>query len=318
MTKPAKLTKKLLTEARRMMADALDARAESNAAKLGHYDRATVEADTAADTLIGQPTADLLTRRGLPRHNRTALATAIGEAYHRNISPLYRSQRGGVDYGPGGNECKTWPYKGTQKRFPAVWHNAGARWATEHNKRPVLVLSDSKNNLVATIQLPRSLRTIGLLGCIHGDAYSTLIKPGVRRRFDRDGKTTGLAVRCDCNGTKYWEHAATVEQCHAEAARKVELDTLRRRAVRETQREQRRLRLLSRISARILVTRDDARSIGACNAGIDAWCARAGITAEQTALPAREVIRLAMSTGERQAVAAALMATRRTLQAISP
>jgi hypothetical protein len=161
------------------------------------------------------------------------------------------------------------------------------------------------------------MRTIDTEGCIHGDVYSTRIKPGLLRRFGPDGRSTGVAMRCDCNGTGYWEHGLTVEQCVAEAAHKTELDNLRRRAVRETQREQRRLRLLSRISSRILVTRDDARAIGACAAGINAWCARVGIDAAQTALPARDVIKLALATGARQATAAALMATRRALQSAS-
>lgn len=66
----------------------------------------------------------------------------------------------------------------------------------------------------------------------------------------------------------------------------------------------------ARISTKIMVTRDDAASIGCCIPGIQAWCNRVG--AGET-MAAADVVRLAIETGERRALATAIAACKRAI-----
>jgi len=238
---------------------------------------------------------------------RNEVAIAIGENYHRNIGALYGSRRGAVSYGAGGTEHCEWLYAKSY-RHPARWKDGGARI-----ERGILILENHLGTEKARFPFPRG-RLAPAESLLHGDAYGLLDADGTVQRYSPKG-FTGVAVsfvpEVDGDGALYWEHGADVTECRAEAVRKIALHIEQKTRLRESQRDARRLRLLARISAKVTVTRQDARDIGACAAGINAWCDRVNITAD--ALPARDVFRLATATGERQAMAAVLLACRKAL-----
>jgi len=231
-------------------------------------------------------------------------AITIGENYHRNIGALYNSRRGAVVYGAGGIEHCEWLYAKSY-RHPARWKDGGARI-----ERGILILENHRGTEKARFRFPKG-RLAPTESLLHGDAYGLIDADGTVQRHSPT-KFTGVAVHLmDGDGAKYWEHGADVTECHAEAARKIALRLEQKKRFVESQRDARRLRLLARISAKVTVTRQDARDTGACVAGINAWCERVNIT--QDALPARDVFRLATATGERQAMAAVLLACRKAL-----
>lgn len=231
-------------------------------------------------------------------------ACRIGEIWHAHVSRLYPSKRACVAYGHGGQKDRSWPYKGTMRSYPAIWHNAGAEWAGRGRLR----LEDSQGRLVVVLRLPAGADGNG---ATHGDLFTTPV-PGshglVRVRHDIHGLKTGVAVRVGDT----WEHASTVEEANAEVAHKRAIAELAERTEKLTAREARRHRLLGRISEKIIVSRDHARATGACAAGVAAWCARFGFA---DAAPARAVFRAALASGERRAQAAVLLAVRHALSA---
>jgi len=235
---------------------------------------------------------------------RNAIAIAIGGTYHKNIRPLYGSRRGAVSYGAGGTEHCEWIYAKSY-RHPARWRDGGARI-----ERGILILENHLGTEKARFPFPRG-RLAPAESLLHGDAYGLLDADGTVQRHSPKG-FTGVALQLmDGDGAKYWEHGADVTECRAEAVRKLSLHIEQKTRLRESRQDARRLRLLARISAKVTVTRQDARDTGACVAGINAWCERVNIT--QDALPVRDVFRLATATGERRAMGAVLLACRKAL-----
>lgn len=235
---------------------------------------------------------------------RNTVAIAIGENYHRNIGALYGSRRGAVSYGSGGIEHCEWLYAKSYKH-PARWKDGGARI-----ERGILILENHLGTEKARFPFPRG-RIAPAESLLHGDAFGLIDADGTVQRYSPTG-FTGVAVHLiDADGALYWEHGADVTECRAEAVRKIALRLEQKKRFVESQRDARRVRLLARISTGVLVTRQDARDIGACVAGINAWCERVNITRD--ALPARDVFRLANATGERRAMAAVLLACRKAL-----
>lgn len=121
-----------------------------------------------------------------------------------------------------------------------------------------------------------------------------------------------------------WADAIAEEQSRAaaalrrfEEARAESIRLLLRLPTREEarQRDERRLRLLARLSERIQVSREDARASGACLSGIDSWCEKYGIPNDLPTLSARRVVQLAIESGQRVAMAAAVRAARHALGA---
>lgn len=95
--------------------------------------------------------------RGRPERLR-GLAVAAAEAYHRHVRPLYRSARGEVVYGRGGQEgrdgaayAKAW-----HRRYgPARWLNAGVRIDADAAGLPAgLVLENYRGREVARLPVP--------------------------------------------------------------------------------------------------------------------------------------------------------------------
>lgn len=307
------LTKKIVAEATEAMAEALDARAIATAAELALGSRVAVDrlgAEATAAWLARGVSADLAVSAALIIGDRAGLPSRSNFAY--------------VHYGRGAQtERKQYSGRG------AHWHdyqNPGIRWAVVSGALR-LIGEGSDGAAALDVAAPRSLHGISDTGCTHGDLYSLTKRRGAVARYAvRDGRIVkiGVAVqypRADAFSPSesgplsgdYWEHGADAAECAAEYTRKSEQQRVMRAAARESGRDQRRLRLLARISAQVRVTRDDARAVGACAAGIAGWCERVGISDAVASMPAREIFALATKTGERTAIAAAIMAARRAV-----
>jgi len=282
-----KIIKTMVLDARNFMILDFEARLDVAARRF--------RARTRAQEFARSPEGRAQVRQG----RRQILAVLVGDAYHENIKALYVSKSAGVMYGKGGNEARDYPYGGKYKTYPAIWHNAGARWEGRS-----VVLENSRGAEVARVRVPLSACFDGL---IHGDLYALKTVTGVDR-YGVEGKT-GVAIPAGFAG---WEHGATVDECRAEIENKRQIARERDENVRLGKRDQRRLRLLARISRRVMVSRDDAAATGACRAGIDAWCMRVGV--ESDLMPAADVYQLAIQSNERRAIAAAIWACRKAIQ----
>ena len=295
------------------------AQAEMDADFAAHHTaqgRATAEDWDRDYDVIGAATMSVLFGRGLDG-SAISVAEMLADSFNggggkqirQNFGvKLGRSDRASASYGIGGVEKQAWPYAGKYSRYPAVWRDYGCQWRVD-GRRLVLDLYNSRSKLVATIPAPASLGGISTDGITYGDLYSLPARRSdVRRRYDADRKQTGVALRLAGGG---WEHGATVEACLAEIAHKAQVAAAQVAARRMTAREQRRDRLLARISTQVIVTRADGRAAGSCQAGIDGWCGRVGL-ADRDGIPAREIMMLARATGEeRRALAACIIAMRR-------
>ena len=170
-------------------------------------------------------------------------------------------------------------------------------------------------NKLCTLSAPASAIPCGEHpGSLPGDLYLTRQPGNYYRRVGWDGKTCGLAMRrtvesglraiwpvaLDTDG-RYWEHGDSI------AAICLEEEHKRRSALvkRATKRDERRARLLARISEQIMVCRADARAVGACDAGINTYCTAHNL-ADQ--IPARDLVRLAIATRQPLALRAAMHA----------
>lgn len=133
---------------------------------------------------------------------------------------------------------------------------------------------------------------------------------GIRRKhgwdvYDASGDLVGVAIpqASDLqNRWGKWEHGATVADAQAEIERKQQIlraeaeETERRKLAAEQEakrqaRIERAARLLSRIGTNLTVGYDDARAVGACEAGLRAFGERVGLTRDAR-LPLAEVAKL--------------------------
>jgi len=276
----------------------------ANAAMVADFD---VRASRAARALK-MPTRDVAHRRS-PEGRAQARAAAaveravqIGRNYHRRVAPLFASARGDISYGRGGREHVEYLYARSYK-FPARWLDGGARI-----EGGMLILETHRGVEKARFKMPRG--RLAPPDCLlQGDCFAVYEGDGAVR-FGPSGRT-GYAMRLPgVFAHEYWEHGSDAAECLAERARKVTLAKIQARMDGESARESRRLRLLARISSKVMVTRADAAATGACAAGIAAWCASVGAGDSMTA---RDVVRLATETGERRATLAAIFACRRAL-----
>lgn len=104
-----------------------------------------------------------VTKRGRRRlterekFNRRAAATGDKQraieaawAYHRNVKPLFRSKRGTILWGNGGQDGADWD--AYNNNHPARWKNAGV-WVSYATGEPVAILENYRGTRVAEIEL---------------------------------------------------------------------------------------------------------------------------------------------------------------------
>ena len=258
---------------------------------------------------------------------RRDLAVTVGKAFHMRIADLVVSKRGDVIYGRGGDEVVDWDAYGkrgyvnphTGNRKPAVYRQGGTR-VIGFGRSGRIVLENSRGNEVARLPMPPADAKFGGTGgaLVHGDLFVRIrqigsaqvaIRYGVSRpnvKAVYDGYTrTGIAVRfevpVDCReqgrsrwgifrttDSHYWEHGATVAECRAEFARKLELAEADRKAAKASERVERATRLISRLCPNLIVTEQDARQVGYCSPGIAGFVGRFGLTGRES-VTAREL-----------------------------
>ena len=226
---------------------------------------------------------------------RRNLAVRIAKHFHEHHAPLFRSSRGGIDYGHGGHEHVDYQAYSKSYAHPARWRNAGARFDGS-----VLVIEDYLGKERQRIRIPFAAyaavrdHRLDINACLSDDLYAINATPktAVRYAVRDNGRVakSGMAMLFDnprgCR-TKYWEHGATLTDCRAENDRKVVL--VRRHeaeiAARADDERKRRRRdetitkIAKRLAARgrLVVSFEDARATGACRPGIESFCRANGL-----------------------------------------
>ena len=144
------------------------------------------------------------------------------------------------------------------------------------------------------LSIPRRvLDGVGFSGLLPGEAC-TITAGGVTRRYAMDGSFAGVLVPMPEDLRReygQWEHGRTVAECRAEIEIKRAAKAARAREIAQTERERmratRRASLIAKLCHGAMVTAADVRRVGACQAGISAWCAARGIDPRGTlSLPA--------------------------------
>jgi hypothetical protein len=129
------------------------------------YARELTLADPSADAIRHLDHADAEARARALGHDRIALAVAA--IYDLTIHSLTRSSRATIRYGAGGVEQKDWPYRGSFKSYPAVWHDAGARIDYSAGE---IVIENSGGREVCRVPLADVQVADGRLHCESGPA----------------------------------------------------------------------------------------------------------------------------------------------------
>ena len=95
---------------------------------------------------------------------------------------------------------------------------------------------------------------------------------------------TGVAVRMPADLLSFgrYEHAKSLRGCAAEIKRKRDTSAAAEKLARLTARNERRARLLAKVSAKLTASFDDARACGFCTAGITAWAADRGVALDSS------------------------------------
>lgn len=116
--------------------------------------------------------------------------------------------------------------------------------------------------------------------------------------YDADCNKVGIAVPMPKElHSRFgkWEHGLDVATCQAEIEHKREIVNAEKAQAeidaREKAKAERRAALLARIGTKTLVTYNDARACGMCDAGIMAFAAKIGITDTSASVPLAEVFK---------------------------
>lgn len=213
-------------------------------------------------------------------NRRHTFALAIGRAFHANVSPLSTSSRGDCVYGVGGQEMVDYDAYAKSYGYPARWKEGGAR--LEGNE---IILETSRGKEVARIAIDFNTTRINDFvfdkALLHGDVAARKIAVGQYERLKiQKGRLviSGYVTKqAGVDGKEYYEHGATIEECRAEAARKIEVAKLEQKRIKLSGRNLRAARLLARISTKLVADFNDARAVGHCRAGIETWCQSRGI-----------------------------------------
>jgi hypothetical protein len=210
------------------------------------------------------------------------LAMSLAESYSRHIGPISQSSRSVIEYGQG-SEQKDWDAYSESYRFPAVWRNPGVTVVLDAIRGPLATIHTTRGKAI-TLPLLRGV-DYGSPALLDGDLYA-IEHHGIIERFSGRNEKTGIAMRVPAMaglGESY-EHGRDIAECRVEYEHK--LRSRRDRAIsllHDTDyRARRKARLVARLCRKLVCTIDDARSVGYCRAGIDAFRRRHGLGTEAT------------------------------------
>lgn len=155
-----------------------------------------------------------------------------------------------------------------QKRWKPATREAFVRRAVEHA---------SPQNTI-----PRKIARLMMSACeLPGALFGVRVSHRHVRLYDSKGKHLTDAwllphhnPRCE---HPYWEHADTLREARAERRRKIEIAEAAAREKRITERNARLAARVAKISTKITAEYDDARALGYCAPGIEAWARSRGI-----------------------------------------
>lgn len=230
----------------------------------------TSRARVIGDFVVGIDAALALAQRGCTERNIRAagiLRAVIGTAHDR--APRYCS---------GGGVAKSYDYAFSSSHASTKYSNGYVYCfiARDHSRNGY--------QRATTLKIPRRLLDdVGFQGTLPGEAC-TITTGGVTRRYSVDGSFAGVLVALPEDLRReygQWEHGRTVAECRAEIEIKRAAKAARAREIAQTERERarvdRRASLVARLCHWAIVTATDVRRVGACQAGISAWCAARGI-----------------------------------------
>ncbi len=211
------------------------------------------------------------------------LAVRLARTYHARIAPIYQSSRATIEYGPA-QDMVDWDAYSKAYRHPARWRNPGVTARYSQERGPVAEIETSRGKGVV-ISIHRHV-VYGHPALLDGDLYA-IERHGVIERYNPNDQKTGVALRIPAMAgeAETFEHGADIAECRAEYERKMEMR--RQKALQllhdPDYRRQRKARLIARLCGGLACTVEDARSLGYCRAGIDAFRDRYGLMDTATA-----------------------------------
>jgi hypothetical protein len=206
------------------------------------------------------------------------LALSLARSYHAHISPIYQSSRASINIGQA-EQQKSWNEYSKSYKFPAVWTDAGVTVHLDAACGPIATIHTSRNK---DIPLPilRGVR-YDHPALLDGDLYATERHGIIIERYDAKDRKTGIAMRIPAIAglSVAYEHGKDIAECRAEYERKLQIRRDKAIALlHDTDyRAKRKARLVARLCGRLTCTIDDARAVGYCRAGIDAFRRRYGM-----------------------------------------
>lgn len=223
-----------------------------------------------------------------------AFSLAVGESYHKHVKSLYTSERASVVQGSGnsdGYDADAYSKAYRSKFGGARWKDAGALVSGGN-----ILLYTSRGTKVATIPMPcgKDRVKITFKGLLDGDLWAVeKRKIGGCRLLSRRGLKRGKLVETGLsllvNGA--WEHGATIADIRAELDRKAALAEAAKQSAALSAKAERMARLVAKLCPGLVVTHEDGKLAGYCDAGREAFLGRFGLAGqtESTAARLREI-----------------------------
>jgi len=210
----------------------------------------------------------------------------FGRSWNRKVYKLWTSQYADVYHGRGG-ECENWDYYAKSCKYPLRYKYAGIYIDWEARS---VVMTTYKDKRIE-IPLPSHFlscpkRIIFGDALLQGDAY------GVRNAKKRNGCTVvrryvvgvGDKYRQVGYAVEYkpgaWEHADTLTEIDDEVEHKRQVQAAHDRRMTLLNRSNRKLERAARLVARVCdfeIEYSNARAVGFCQAGIQAFQRRTGL-----------------------------------------
>jgi hypothetical protein len=210
------------------------------------------------------------------------LAIDLAKSYHAHIEHVYQSKRASIHLGQAQSRTD-WDAYSKRYGYPANWVDAGVTVALDATRGPLATIHTSRNKHI-TLPLHRHAR-YDHPTLLDGDLYATE-RHGIIERYDSRDRKTGIALRIPAIAGEpvTYEHGRNIAECRAEYERKLQIRRDKAVALlHDTDyRTRRKARLVAHLCRNLTCTIDDARSVGYCRAGIDAFRSRHGLGEQAT------------------------------------
>lgn len=203
---------------------------------------------------------------------RMDFAMQIAESIHENVRPLYTSKRAGIDRNSrGGWEERDYDAYSKSYGHPAVWKNAGVKV-----EDGMIRVYTYRSTLAFEMPCPlvKDMQKYTTDGMISGAVYGKKSARGTYKLYDAKGKVVTLAKKMPYpygESGAHWEHGDTVEKIQREYELKVFLHIEGKKKEAVSKKIARGTALAKRLVNNLVVTYQDARSVGYCEAGVNSF-----------------------------------------------